>query len=370
MERFNGETLILLLTAFIVILAVLLIAVLSRGRSLRQQEKQFADLRVELNRQMSDYQLAIANELREDLTQFNESTGRQLSDLQEKVDGSLRDGYRQSSQAYGEVLKQMGELQKTQNSLDALSQDIAALQNVLIDKKSRGIYGETELYAVLENAFGYPNDARYRRQVKLADGVIVDAVVIGPRPLGLIPIDSKFPLENYNRMYDGRLSKAEQEAARRAFRSDCLKHLQDIADKYIIPGVTADFAYLFVPAEAVFAEIYGHYDEVVQRGYQLKVFIVSPTTLMAYLTAIKAIYLSQAKNEKVDEMQEHLGRLEADFRRFGQRWSDAVGQFDKLHQQIAALDTSARKIVKTFEQIDAVQWDSLPKGEDHESDQN
>ena len=158
----------------------------------------------------------------------------------------------------------------------------------------------------------------------------------------------------------------QQESARKQFKSDCVKHIKDIATKYLNTEETSEFAYMFVPAEAVFAEIYGRYPDVIDYSYRCKVFIVSPTTLMAYITAIKAIYLGQSKNEKVVQMQQELQKLSNEFERFTARWANITKDFEKTSEDIQSIDTTAKKIVNQFRKIDNVELDGLTEVVEYE----
>lgn len=299
------------------------------------------------------FQHNMTNSLKGDFHQLNESTYNKLVNIETKVNESLNKGFESTSVAFSNILEQMARIDETQKNLNNLSNDINSLQGILQDKKTRGTFGEIELYSILENAFG--NNAKYfEKQFKLSNGLIVDSIIHAPSPLGDIVIDSKFPLENYNRIYSDSLSKEEQNKARNEFKKDVVKHIKDINSKYIIKGETAEMAYMFIPAEAVFAEIYGHYDELIQLSYQLKVFLVSPTTLMAYITAIKGIYLGQERNAQVEEIQKEFVKLSLEFQRFEERFQVISKDFDKTYKDLQLVSITSNKIVNRFKQIEEV----------------
>ncbi len=365
--QIDNQTLLLIIGLLFlsVILIVALIVSNSRNKMLQAVSDQMHDLHLDMTREMNDFQMDITNVIKSDISNYNEYTAVRMASMENQVNESLRNSMEKTNQAFTDVMVKMATLQETQQSLNSLSEEITSLQNVLIDKKSRGIFGEVELYSILENSFGV-NDERYLRQHKLSNGNIVDAAIVGPEPIGLIPIDSKFPLENYNRMYNQNLTKQQQESARKQFKSDCVKHIKDIATKYLNTEETSEFAYMFVPAEAVFAEIYGRYPDVIDYSYRCKVFIVSPTTLMAYITAIKAIYLGQSKNEKVVQMQQELQKLSNEFERFTARWANITKDFEKTSEDIQSIDTTAKKIVNQFRKIDNVELDGLTEVVEYE----
>ena len=205
---------------------------------------------------------------------------------------------------------------------------------------------------MLEAAYG-TNEERYQKQYRLINGYIADAVIFGGESLGLICVDSKFPLENYRKLYDENASAQDKEVARKFFRNDVKKHIDDIKNKYIIPGVTAEMAYMFIPAEAVFSEIYSNFEDLVDLSYQSKVYLVSPTTLMAYITAIKSIYLGQTKDQKAKEIQILLNELSVEFNRFYERSQNLYKDYQKLNSDFDQVNTTSNKIVKKFEKINS-----------------
>ncbi len=355
----NLNLLIIIVVLFLVtILIVVLLLHLNKNQMLQQTQKQMSDLHLGITKEISDFQLNMTNAIKGDINTYNEATINRMTNIEKQVNDNLRVNMEKTNKAFTDVMVQMTKIQEAQQNLTSLSTEINSLQNVLTDKKQRGTYGEIELYSILESSFGV-NDQRFMKQYKLSNGNMVDAVVVAPEPLGLIPVDSKFPLENYNRMYNQELTKEQQEQARRQFKNDCIKHIKDISSKYVTAAETSDFAYMFIPAEAVFAEIYGHYEEVIEESYKNKVYIVSPTTLMAYITAIKAIYLGQSKNERVVEMQSELQKLAVEFDRFNSRWNNVTKDFEKVNADIQQIDTTAKKIINQFTKIDNVELEQV-----------
>lgn len=354
------------LLVFIVLFAVLLI-VLNRISTKQQlylkdvlntaskaSNNDMDALRQQVMNDLILFQTNVLNSIKGDFHQLNEVTVNRLVNIETKVNDSLIQGFEKTNKAFSNVLEQMARIDETQQNLKALSSNITSLQNVLTDKKTRGTYGEVELYSILESVFGN-NEKRFSKQVKLSNDSIADCVIHAPSPLGEIVIDSKFPLENFNRIYDESVSKQDLIKIKNDFKKDVAKHIRDIRDKYIIPGETADIAYMFIPAEAVFAEIYGHYDELVQLSFESKVFLVSPTTLMAYITAIKAIYLGQERNDRVVEIQEEFIKLSREFDRFNDRFLSVTKDFDKTYKDIQNVTITSDKIVKRFKQIESVE---------------
>ena len=240
--------------------------------------------------------------------------------------------------------------------------DIIKLQSVLTDKKTRGIFGETNLNFILDSIFG-KNDKIYQTQYKLNTGTIVDAILFAPEPLGTIAIDSKFPLENYQIMTDTSMDKTVRDNATKLFKADIRKHIDDIKNKYIVPGVTADEAIMFLPAEAIFAEINAYHTDLIEYSYKSKVWITSPTTLMSTLTIIGMILKNMERDKYAKIIHEELKKLGIEFNRYKERW-------DKLSRSINAVSSDARdihitteKISKRFESISNVniEFDDMPE---------
>ncbi|MBE6108004.1 MAG: DNA recombination protein RmuC [Erysipelotrichaceae bacterium] len=329
----------------------------AKRRELDELKDQFQDdmneLKDRLNHDLVLFQNSLALTVRKDLDVLNESTARRLNRIELSVSDSLMKGFDRTAQSFTAVSEQMARIDETQKNLKALSENIISLEEILTDKKSRGTFGEIELYSLIEHVFGLDGQ-RYRKQVKLSNGFIADCVMFAPEPLGNLVIDSKFPLENYSRLIKAGANTDEYRKAASEFRKDVRNHISVIADKYLIAGETAEFACMFIPSESVFAEIVAHFDDLVQFSYQKKVYLVSPTTMMAYLNAIKAFYLNQERSEKVVEIQHEYAKLSKEFERFVQRWQILVKDFDRIQMDMHNLDITADKIIRRFQQIEAV----------------
>ena len=311
---------------------------------------------VDLQKEFKSFQNELVNNFKNDLNHLNQSTLTNLHNVSLSINEGLNLNLEKTNKSFLEMSKQLVSVEKTQESLNELSNDITALQNVLIDKKSRGIFGEIELYSILKTAYGL-NDKLYQKQYKLSNGNIVDAVIFAPEPLNKIVVDSKFPLENYLKTIDDTLNTREVNEAKRRFISDMKRHIDDIKNKYIILNETSDLAFLFIPSEAIFSEINGKYLEIVEYSYRANVYLVSPTTLMAYISAIKTIYLGIKQNEKVDLIKQEFAKLAVEFERFEKRYEIITNSFNRLSSEMKNVSISANKIIKRFYEIQAVQID-------------
>jgi len=308
----------------------------------------------QLKKEMELFKSQINSNLNAQLLSLNESTNNKLGNIQKDVNEKLLESIKSNSLAYAEVLKEMKELNANQVMLQSLGENITSLNNVLVDKKNRGTFGEIELYSLLKTCYG-DDEHFYSKQYHLENGSIADAVLFSSEPQAIIPIDSKFPLENYNRIYDPNISKEEQNKAVKQFKADCMKHIHDIHDKYVVSSQTSDFAYMFIPAEAVFSEIYAHHEDVIQESYRLKVYLVSPTTLMAYITAIKAINLGFKRNEKAELILNQLQLLSNEFTRFTDRWEAISNDIRKTNKDINDFEITVGKINNKFDSINKVE---------------
>lgn len=317
----------------------------------RHQEAMF-QMQRQMSQQLHEFQQEMTSSVKEDLMNLNETTTQRLFSIEKNVNSNLQQGYVSTHQTFSKVMEQMGKLDESQKNLKELSLSISSIQKVLNDKKTRGIFGEIELYSLLENAFGC-DQKRFAKQYRLSNGSIADAVIFAKEPLYMICIDSKFPLENYNRLMEETRTE-EKQRLHRLFVSDVKKHIKTIADKYILREETAEFAYMFLPAEAVFSYIYGSCDELIQYSYEQKVYLVSPTTLMAYITAIKAIYLGVERNENMISIQKELKKLQTEFERFEKRYSAVYTDFEKCYQDMRSLHITANKLVNRFHEIEEV----------------
>ena len=293
-----------------------------------------------------------AEEMGRRMEGLTESTDKRLLEIGGVVDRRLSEGFEKTAATFGEVQKRLALIDEAQKNITELSSGVVSLQEILADRTSRGTFGEVQLHGLIRNVLP---ERGYRMQYKLSNDKIVDCMLFLPEPSGHMPIDSKFPLENFRRMTDTGLPQPEREAARRTFAKDVAAHIDDIAAKYIIPGETADAALMFVPAEAVFAEIHASYPDLVERAHRARVLIASPTTLVAILTTTAAVLKDAATREQVNIIQEHLAKLGADFKRFQTRMDSLATNIRRAHDDVDKVHTSAGKITSRFDKIESLE---------------
>ena len=299
---------------------------------------------------------------------LTQSTDDRLKEISGQVEQRLADGFEKTTKTFQDVLKRLALIDDAQKKITELSSNVVSLQEILSDKRSRGAFGEVQLEALVSNVMP---TSHYKFQHTFSNGKIVDCALFLPEPTGVIGVDAKFPLENYQKMVDVELSKPERDASHRAFVQDIKKHVKDIASKYIIDGETATGAVMFIPAEAVFAEIHAHHPELVEFAQKSKVWMVSPTTMMALLTTASAVLKDEATRKQVHIIQEHLGKLSVEFGRFKDRWGKLNTHIDRLTKGVKDINTTADKITNRFDKIEQVELkdedDDDPIGIGHQS---
>ncbi len=275
-----------------------------------------------------------------------------LEQISGKVAERLDEGFKKTNETFTNVMTRLATIDEAQKKIDGLTTNVVSLQQLLGDKRSRGAFGEVQLEGLVRNIL--PPDA-YSFQEKLSNGNRVDCLLILPPPTGKVPVDAKFPLENYHRMLDQDLPESEKLAARKQFKLDIKKHIEDISQKYLIRNETSDGAVMFVPAEAVFAEIHAYHSDLVEYAMHQHVWIVSPTTLMAVLNTARAVMKDVQMREQVHIIQSELGKLSVDFKRFDERMKRLADNIRKANEEAGQVEISSRKISDHFAKIEAVE---------------
>ena len=288
---------------------------------------------------------------------LNRTVGERLEAISGHVNQRLDEGFRKTNETFTSVMTRLATIDEAQKKIGDLTTNVVSLQELLGDKRARGAFGEVQLEALVRNAL--PPEA-FDFQYTLPNGTRADCVLRLPEPTGMVIVDSKFPLENYHRMYAPEAGELERRAAQGAFRGDVKKHVDAIAGKYILPDVTSDGAVMFIPAEAVFAEIHAYHPEVVAYAMTRRVWIVSPTTLMAVLNTARAVLKDVETRKQIHVIKDALGKLAKDFNRFDERMQKLATHIRQAGEDVAEVQTSSRKITAHFQKIEAAQLDELP----------
>jgi len=284
------------------------------------------------------------------------SVDARLEQISGKVSERLDEGFKKTNETFVSVMTRLATIDEAQKKIDGLTTNMVSLQELLGDKRSRGAFGEVQLEGLVRNIM--PPQA-YEMQYTLPNGTRADCVLKLPDPTGMVAVDSKFPLENYHLMFSAG-SPAERTIAERQFKTNIKKHVDDIASKYIIPNVTSDGAVMFIPAEAVFAEIHAHHPDVVDIAMQKRVWIVSPTTLMAVLNTARAVLKDVETRKQVHIIKDELGKLGREFGRFDERMKKLADHIRQAHEDALDVRTTSQKISKRFTSIEQVDLDHLP----------
>ncbi|MDF1530134.1 MAG: DNA recombination protein RmuC, partial [Sedimenticola sp.] len=310
-----------------------------------------------IGKQLLEGLTSTADSLGKQLNQLVESNDQRLKEIGGLVEKRLSEGFEKSTETFNRVLEHLTRIDEAQKRISELSSNVVSLQEVLSDKRSRGAFGEVQLAGLISNLM--PENS-YSLQYSLSNHARVDCMLFLPEPTGRIGIDAKFPLESYRKMTDLEAPELVRTRAQGQFRQDIRKHIDDIASKYIIPGETSDGAVMFIPAESVFAEIHGHFPDLVDEAWRKKVWMVSPTTMMAILTTARAVLKDAATREQVHLIQRHLHLLSKDFGRFQGRMDKLAVHIRQAHDDVKDVTISASKITKRFGQIERVELDELP----------
>lgn len=275
-----------------------------------------------------------------------------LDQISGRVAERLDEGFRKTNETFANVMARLATIDEAQKKIDGLTSNVVSLQELLGDKRARGAFGEVQLEALVRNVL--PPQA-YEIQHTLPNGNRVDCVLKLPEPTGLVAVDSKFPLENYHRMFCPDLTEAERKEAQRLFKADVKKHVDDISEKYIIPNHTSDGAVMFIPAEAVFAEIHAYHSDIVDYAIKRRVWIVSPTTMMAVLNTARAVIKDVETRRQVHIIKDELSKLGKEFARFDARMKKLADHIRLAHQDVEEVQVTSDKITRRFAQIERVE---------------
>ncbi|MBU1395805.1 MAG: DNA recombination protein RmuC [Gammaproteobacteria bacterium] len=290
----------------------------------------------------------------ERVQQLSQTVDGRLSEISGKVAERLDEGFKKTNETFTSVMSRLAVIDEAQKKIEDLASNVVSLQEILGDKRSRGAFGEVQLEALVRNSL--PPDA-FSFQHTLKSGARADCVLILPEPTGTVCVDSKFPLENYSRMFDDSLPAAERDAAKRQFKTDVRKHVDDIAAKYIVAGETSDGAVMFLPAEAVFAEIHAYHPDLVEHAQKKRVWLTSPTTLMAVLNTARAVIRDSETRRMAHVIKDELSKLAKDFARFDERMKKLASHIEQANKDVSEVRISSDKISRRFQQIERVELD-------------
>ena len=338
-----------------VIVALVAVVALWRGRSaaasqdvanlagrLAQMAEGQAAQQAQLAERLQGQERAISLAVEERLNAFSKRIGERMSESATKSQETLTD-----------LRERLAVIDKAQQNITELSTQVVGLQDILANKQARGAFGEIQLQDIVETIL--PPSA-YSFQAPLGDGRRADCLLKLPNPPGPIAIDAKFPLESYRALQDARDDTARVQAAR-AFAADVRRHIQAIAEKYIVPGETAESALMFLPSEAVYAELHARFGPVVEESYRARVWIVSPTTLMATLNTVRAVLKDVRMREQAGVIQAEVAVLLKDVGRLDERVGKLQRHFEQAGEDLRQIRISSEKVTKRAERIEELELD-------------
>ena len=302
----------------------------------------------EYSRQQQD---VIASAINEQKLSVLKIIDEKLLEVNKNVSEGLQQNTTKTNETLTDLRERLAKIDVAQQKISALSEQVVSLQEVLSNKQARGAFGEIQLNDLVTSAL--PPSA-YEFQVVLSNQKRADCVLKLPNPPGLIVIDSKFPLESYHALRVAANDREKLEAER-FFKASVLKHIKDIADKYIVAGETAESALMFLPSEAIYAELHANFPDVVEASYRAKVWIVSPTTLMATLNTVRAILKDAKMREQAGVIQKEVGVLIDDIGRLDGRIESLSRHFKQANEDIDGIKVSSGKIARRIQKIEDIQ---------------
>ena len=278
-----------------------------------------------------------------------------LAKVQLQMNENLSHSSRRTAQSLGDLQQRLSTIDKAQEKITKLSGEVLSLQDILSNKQTRGAFGEIQLTDIVSKAL--PSDG-FELQATLSNGKRADCLIKLPNPPGPIVVDSKFPLEAYEALRNAS-SETETSTAVRSFRISVRKHIKDISEKYIIEGETADGAILFLPSEAVYAELHANFSDLVREGFSARVWIVSPTTCMATLNTMRAILKDARMREQAGAIRNELTLLYHDVDRLGVRVESLDRHFNQAAKDISDIKISADKAGRRAKRLDNFDFEEI-----------
>ena len=344
MESIDANTLIVLGSAAFLGLLVLIVTF----RTTRGQ----TEINTRLSR-LAEKQESVQESFNTRLLDQERAVNQRLDAVGQRVGASLEANAEKTKASLAQIGERLAVMDEAQRNIMDLSNQMVSLQDILSNKQARGAFGEIQLRDLVESIM--PPGA-FTFQAPLPNGKRVDCLLTLPNPPGPIAIDSKFPLESWQRLQNAENDHERIQAAR-DFSSDILTHVKDIREKYIIPGETGDAALMFLPSEAIYAELHARYANVVEQSFREKVYIVSPTTLWATLNTVRAVFRDVRMREQAHLIQKEVETMMDDIGRLDERVGKLVTHFAQANRDIEGIQTSTRKITKRGEKIQELDFE-------------
>ena len=374
---------IVLLSLALVLGVILLVVLLTRRSPEVKQDTALVEKSVEsiMNKQMTnfvkelndnnekssknigDFQLKTQEFLTQRIDALNKRLDEKIQALDKKVDEKLEKGFQGTSESMAQVRERLKAIDEAQKQMEGLGKEVVSLKNVLEGNQTRGQYGEYQLSMVLHSVFGDTygcyEEQYTMKKVKDGDDVRADAVVFMPEPNKMICIDSKFPFQQYKRLFEAE-TEEEKDALKKEFASDVKKHITVIKEKYIVENKTAPEALMFIPNDGVFAFIHHDLPEVVDYAREKRVILTSPSTLPPMLVTLNMIKIDSERAKNAKEISKQLAKLGKDFEMFGREWDTFSKQLETASKSREKLDNRVNKITGKFDSISQVELQDEP----------
>ena len=331
-----------------------------------ERQREMDDKMAELNRasaELAGRMQTVAEVLGSRQSDLARLVTERLDNVQHRVGQGLEQAARAQGENLGKLNERLAVIDAAQTRLNGLAQEVVGLKDILANKQARGAYGQGRMEAIVRD--GLPPSS-YDFQWTLSSRTRPDCVIRLPGDDRLLAVDAKFPLEGFTAFREARSDEDRARAAQRV-KGDLLKHVKDISEKYLIPGETQDLAVLFVPSEAVYADLAEHFEEVVQKAHRARVIIVSPSLLMMAIQVMQAIVRDARVREQAHIIQDEVRKLADDVRRLRDRVGKLDTHFRQAQDDVTAITTSTDKIAKRgdrIDQMDFAQTQALPAQRD------
>ena len=343
-----------IIIGLLVLIVILVVVSIFKNINESNITERLGKLEVSMMKELGDFKADINKNVNDDFDKLNDKLEKRLIAINEKVNERLDENFDKTNKTFVNVIERLSKIDEAQKKIETLSGDIVSLQSILTDKKTRGIFGEVNLKHILSSVFGENNDNIYKMQYTLSTGVIADSVVFAPEPLKTIAIDSKFPLEHYQLMVDKKTPQNERANYEKMFKQDMKKHIDAISSKYIISGETADQAILFLPAEAIFAEINAYHQDIIDYS------------LISTLTVIQMIIKNMERDKYTSIIHDELNKLGLEFARYRERWDKLARSIQTVNKDVESVYITSDKISKKFEAINKVDTKEIGFDKDSE----
>jgi len=312
-----------------------------------------AQLRIKVNQQLADFQEKLSKGFHQEFHSLNESFQKQMHQINEKVDMRLEKGFKNANETFMNIAKRVEVIDQAQENIKSLSEEMVSLQNILSNNQSRGAFGEYQLNQLLYSVYGH-NQKLYQTQYTIKannKSVRADAVIFMPKPNAMIAIDSKFPYASYAKLFDDDIDKETEKQLIAQFGRDIKKHITDIANKYVMPPITTDYALMFVPSDGILSLLHSRLEQLVEYARDHSVTIVSPTTIIPLLSSFKAFVIDYERSKNMEKINQELIKLGRDFKNFGKEWAKLNRAIQTVKKDSDQFDQRIERMYNKFDSI-------------------